>query len=153
MAQTTVKMAAIASFLGLAGCSSTPPAPPAPDPAIMTISRAIDEIRAERRALTDAVRGARPESPPTTLPDYPEFQKPVTMLDWNGPARTALETVANIIGYQFRVSGKRASDPIVHLNANGVAASTVLIEIGDQGEGLFDVRIDPEQRLLTMIYR
>lgn len=148
-------MMIMTGILSLTACANQQPAPPPqPDPAIMTISRAVDEIKNERRLLTDSVRQNKPAPAPTNLPNYPEFQQPITLLNWNGPAKEAAKTIAQMIGYQFRISGKpNGIDPQVHLNADGVAAGTLLVELGDQGESVFDIRIDPQQRIMTFIYR
>lgn len=138
------------------GCASNEPKPVKPphvqnDPAIQSIQKAVDEIKSYQHQLAAVERSNKPAPRKVVIPALPEFVTPVYMAGWTGPVDEALSSIAEIIGYRFDKSGNFGIAPIIHLDAKGDPVSKVLIAIADQGEGVYDIRIDSVQRTLTLV--
>ena len=140
----------------LSGCATSPePAPTlADDPAIQTIHQAVEHIEDQHKVLVQVEREERATTPPPARPDGEEFETLVYLRNWNGAAFPALEAVAARMGYVMEVSGTRpAVKPMISIDADGVPAYDVLVDIADQGDRHFDLRIDEKRKVLILAYR
>lgn len=123
------------------------------DPAVKTIEQAVLEIKDERRRLADIARANNPAPKKIAIPPIAEMKTPIYIIQWRGPINEVMKNLADIIGYTFYTVGNPTIKPIVHVDSNGKPAADVLVEIADQGEGFYDIQINPVQKTLKIVYR
>lgn len=153
----TVLTAFTATALILGGCTTQPKTDSYiyvhVDPTVKTIKQAMLEIRDERRRLADIARANNPAPKKIVIPPIAEMKTPIYIIQWSGPVNEIMQNLAEIIGYKFYATGNPTIKPIVHIDSNGKPAADVLMEIADQGEGVYDIQINPAQKTLKIVYR
>jgi defect-in-organelle-trafficking protein DotD len=86
----------------------------------------------------------------TNLPE--ELKRPAT-IDWSGPAHEAAEKIANLVGYQFKITGNRPSiPPMIHVSVEDVSAAKALEDIGLQAFPFGEVSVDPNAKRIEFRY-
>lgn len=162
--QMSIKAVLIASVaaatLLMAGCSTTK----TPDNDIsdvynaQTIDKELADAvgRASKAQETLArVQVARTTPTPSALDEssLPEELKRPATIDWSGPAHEAAEKIANLVGYQFKITGNRPSiPPMVHVGVEDVSAAKALEDIGLQAFPFGEVSVDPNAKRIEFRY-
>ncbi|MBY3432678.1 DotD/TraH family lipoprotein [Rhizobium laguerreae] len=150
----------VTATLSMAGCSTTK----TPDNDISDVysNQAIDKeladavSRASKAQETLArVQVARTTPTPSALDEssLPEELKRPATIDWSGPAHEAAEKIANLVGYQFKITGNRPSiPPMVHVSVQDISAAKALEDIGLQAFPFGEVSVDPNAKRIEFRY-
>ncbi|MBY3155274.1 DotD/TraH family lipoprotein [Rhizobium laguerreae] len=150
----------VTATLFMAGCSTTK----TPDNDISDVysNQAIDKeladavSRASKAQETLArVQVARTTPTPSALDEssLPEELKRPATIDWSGPAHEAAEKIANLVGYQFKITGNRPSiPPMVHVSVQDISAAKALEDIGLQAFPFGEVSVDPNAKRIEFRY-
>lgn len=149
-----------AATLWLAGCSTTKT--PENDLSDVYSNQSIDKELAEAvgratkaQETLARVQVARTTPTPSALDEasLPEELKRPATIDWSGPAHEAASKIANLIGYQFKVTGNRPSiPPMVHVSVEDVSAAKALEDIGLQAFPFGEVSVDPNAKRIEFRY-
>jgi defect-in-organelle-trafficking protein DotD len=148
------------STLWLAGCSSTK----TPDNDVSAVygnqaidkqlAASIDRVAKAQETLA-RVQVARTTPTPSALDEasLPEELKRPATIDWSGPAHEAARKVANLVGYQFKVTGNPPSiPPMIHVSTQDVSAAKALEDIGLQAFPFGEVSVDPNAKRIEFRY-
>lgn len=128
-------------------------APRSTDPVLTSIQNAVSEMRDFRKLHAEILREQKPmPSKNISVPQLPEFQTTMHIRNWNGGVQKALDLIAQTMGYSFSVDGKKTPEPIVHLNGDKPVGE-FLVEIADQGENLYDIRVSTQSKQIKLVYR
>lgn len=162
--QMSIKAVLIASVaaatLLMAGCSTTK----TPDNDISDVynNQTIDKeladavSRASKAQETLArVQVARTTPTPSALDEssLPEELKRPATIDWSGPAHEAAAKIANLVGYQFKITGNRPPiPPMVHVSVEDISAAKALEDIGLQAFPFGEVSVDPNAKRIEFRY-
>lgn len=149
-----------AATLWLAGCASTKT--PDNDVSDVYSNQAIDkELASSISRVAKAqetlarVQVARTTPTPSALDEaqLPEELKRPATIDWSGPAHEAAAKIANLVGYQFKITGNRPSiPPMVHVSVEDVSAAKALEDIGLQAFPFGEVSVDPNAKRIEFRY-
>ncbi|WP_310622309.1 DotD/TraH family lipoprotein [Flexibacterium corallicola] len=145
----------------MAGCrSNTPievvsPVPEADQVTVGLLKEAADQAAAAQQELA-RVQVSRTIPGKLVLDEQslPEELERKTDFIWSGPAKEAVERVANMIGYQVREGGNPpATVPMVHIRVRSGKVVHILSQIGEQAYPFGEVSLDPNQKIVEFRYR
>lgn len=150
MAVLSVAVAGMLAF----GCAKPVP-DPRPDPVDDALSRAAQGIQRDLGLLVElrqsqSTTAQRYRTPPR--PADPRLLEPVT-LNWAGPIEPALEVLAQLAGYTYRVVGKPPVQPrliTVHVRAQPLIE--VIEHIGWQAGERVGVVLNSATKELRLVY-
>lgn len=148
----------MAAALFLGACSHKPSGAEPPSTLQYDVEQSISQAadRAARAQETLAqVQVSRTKPTPTSLNEagLPEELRRPTTIDWSGPAHSAAERIAILIGYRFAIVGNQPSvPPLVHLSLKEVAAAKALEQIGLQSFPFGEVAVDPNSKRVEYRY-
>lgn len=129
--------------------------PPAPDPVLVQLASAAQDVRTSLHRLADAEQFAKRHRLPgehLVAPSIPGMHEPVTM-PWHGRLETAVARLAQLSGYHLDVSGKPPAAPIlVSLGPQPAPISRLLRNLGLQAGDQADVVVDPSTRTVSLVY-
>jgi len=140
----------------LVGCSSTPPkkpAPAAPDPALLAIKAATQDIQHswDRLARQQQSDGPPPRAFPEPTPNS-ELSLEVD-LDFVGPIETLAQYLGKKVGYEVRIVGGRPTVPVmINVNVEGWRVYDVLVTAGLQGGTQAGIVLKPNKRIIQVVY-
>lgn len=153
----TVKIGgALVAFAFLTGCQQEMVKPDIQsDPVLVGIHQAISHIEEQHSTLAAIERGENPAPPTPVKPEsVNEFSEVITLRNWNGPVKEALEVLSGLIDYEFTESGRiPAIAPIVIFDADNEEFFDIITKINDQSSGRFTIRIDVSEQTLTLVHR
>lgn len=127
---------------------------PAMDELVATLSESAKKVTAARLELVNM-------KPASTVTDSPAAAQPVAPtamldIDFVGPIERATQIVANSLGWQYSVQGKKRVERIVNLRHKKVDAVTVLRDIGSQCNNICDLQVhvvEGGQSSITLSFR
>jgi len=152
-------LTAAAVTLLLSGCASfgsSAKDKQSEDPALKALAQAADSVSSDLnqyRQLEHARssrEGTEPEAYDT--PEQGPLAEPVT-LNWQGPVYEITQTVAQLIGYDFRSTGKPPTQPLmVQVNVTNKPAYQVLEDIGWQVGERAGVLVSDSHERVKLVY-
>jgi defect-in-organelle-trafficking protein DotD len=138
---------------GLAGCGLTAVAPNVDAPGMpnaeVALQKSMDETSAELARIGALQPSAAVASPPTIVPG--ELERVVAM-SWNGALDGAVRKLADTVGYRAAISGNAPRTVNVVVDPAPQRVYDILHGLGDQAGDAATVRVDPQHRLLEVIY-
>lgn len=156
MKRTILSLALAAGTVAMAGCANTTQVRDTTlddDPALKTIQEATRHIEKQNSMLVQIEQAENPTPSPTQKPANEEFDRLVYLRNWNGSATKAVSRVAEIMGYRSRITGNiPAIEPLVSIDANGETAYDVLMDISDQGNRQYDIRVNIKERVINIAF-
>ncbi len=147
IALTVLTVMAMAAF----GCAAKQPAKPKVDPAIKKLNRAAESIQADLERLSKIKQAGHEKVKPQAAPKDGPLAKRITF-KWSGPLSDALEAVASMTGYEFRVKGEEPAAPVlVNVDSVEEPAFSVLEDLGWKA-GKHRVSLDAKKGIIQLTY-
>ena len=144
-------------FLG--GCASSPRKTDGPSEAEIIqvqigrhIAASADRIHAQLTRLREIEQSSiHPVTHRT--PASGDLTKPITLV-WAGPIAPAVKSIADQMGWKFRIEGREpAIPPVAHIDAVQRPVYDVLRDLGLQVGRESGVIVDPQTKTLVVSYR
>ena len=150
-------------LLGLAGCASNKPKPPAQSINVNTveivdsgISQAAHQAAQSLQQLAAIEKSRYPKDAKLPFADiHTKELDTFIAVKWYGPCRPLLQQVANKIGYQLQVYGKPPQTPIlvrIDDSEQKTTAINLLRDIDLQAANNADILIYPRAKLISLRY-
>ena len=142
---------------GLTGCATTAPEKPAPpstpDPALLAIQAATQDIQYSWNRLALQQQSDRPPVRPFPEPtDNSELALRVD-LDWVGPIETLARYLGGKVGYEVRIIGGRPTAPVmISIDVEAWRVYDVLVTAGLQGGTQAGIVLKPNKRIIEVVY-
>ena len=122
------------------------------DPAIAALDKTANRV-AHQLQLLNATKHSPKHSHIYPIPHQGPMAQRIT-LTWAGPIRPAVKSVAQLVGYHFKVSGRApATDIIVNVHATGKPAFAVLQNLGWQAGSGAGIVVRPGRKLIMLVYQ
>lgn len=117
-----------------------------------SILKSADRIHASLERLTDIMQANSPKPKPVVPPSSGSMAQPVTF-SWSGNMEAAVETLAAMAEWRFRVEGSPPPSPVlVHVEARGRPIYEVLRDIGLQAGVYAGVSLMRSSRTVVVSY-
>lgn len=143
----------------LPSCTKKAPVPVdtgRPDPVLQKIEKNSAEIHKQliklSRANQQKVKDTWGEVEVVKVPDSGPLSRPVTFR-WSGPLSDAIETLAGMIAYDFKVVGKKPiRDRLVSIDALDQPVFSILEDLGWQAGENIGVVVDQDLMIIKIAY-
>ena len=122
------------------------------DPAIAALNKTANRV-AHQLQLLNATKHSPKHAHIYPIPHQGPMSQHIT-LTWAGPIKPAVKSVAQLVGYHFKVAGRApASDIIVNVHAAGKPAFAVLQNLGWQAGAGAGIVVRPGRKLIMLVYQ
>lgn len=122
------------------------------DPAIAALDKTASQV-AHQLQLLNATKHSPKHAHIYPIPHQGPMAQHIT-LTWAGPIRPAVKSVAQLVGYHFKVAGRApASDIIVNVHATAKPAFAVLQNLGWQAGDGAGIVVRPGRKLIMLVYQ